>query len=48
MKSARLERGDVVRLGDTVGLVTDSAGVPVQIAPGLWGGPALQAALAPA
>jgi DNA-binding NtrC family response regulator len=39
--------GDVVRLGGWVGVVAASAGEFTQIAPGLWGGAALQAALAP-
>jgi transcriptional regulator of acetoin/glycerol metabolism len=39
--------GDVVRLGGWVGVVAASAGAFVEIAPGLWGGAVLQAALAP-
>jgi transcriptional regulator of acetoin/glycerol metabolism len=39
--------GDVVRLGGWVGLVTGNPGPFIEIAPGLWGGAALQAALAP-
>jgi transcriptional regulator of acetoin/glycerol metabolism len=39
--------GDVVRLGGWVGIVTASPGLFEEIAPGLWGGAALQAALAP-
>src|SRR5450631_4352061 len=39
--------GDVVRLGGWVGVVAASAGEFTQIAPGLWGGATLQAALAP-
>jgi DNA-binding NtrC family response regulator len=39
--------GDVVRLGGWVGVVTANPGLFMQIAPGLWGGAALQAALAP-
>jgi len=39
--------GDVVRLGGWVGVVAASAGEFRQIAPGLWGGATLQAALAP-
>jgi hypothetical protein len=39
--------GDVVRLGGWVGVVAASAGAFTEIAPGLWGGAALQAALAP-
>ncbi len=39
--------GDVVRVGGWVGVVTATPGDFVQIAPGLWGGAALQAAVAP-
>jgi transcriptional regulator of acetoin/glycerol metabolism len=39
--------GDVVRLGGWVGIVTASPAPFGEIAPGLWGGGALQAALAP-
>jgi len=39
--------GDVVRLGGWVGLVTSTPGAFEEIAPGLWGGAALQASLAP-
>lgn len=39
--------GDVVRLGGWVGIVTASPGPFEEIAPGLWGGAALRAALAP-
>ncbi len=38
---------DVVRLGGWVGVVTASPGELAEIAPGLWGGAALQAAVAP-
>ena len=47
VKSARLALGDVLRLGDSVALVTDRAGVPTEIAPGLHGGPLLQERLGP-
>ena len=39
--------GDVVRLGGWVGVVAASAGDFGEIAPGLWGGAVLRAALAP-
>jgi len=39
--------GDVVRLGGWVGIVTASPAPFEEIAPGLWGGGALQAALGP-
>jgi transcriptional regulator with AAA-type ATPase domain len=39
--------GDVVRIGGWVGLVAASPGAFVEIAPGLWGGAALEEALAP-
>ncbi|HEX3902264.1 MAG TPA: sigma 54-interacting transcriptional regulator [Polyangia bacterium] len=39
--------GDVIRLGGWVGIVTESPAPFEEIAPGLWGGGALQAALAP-
>jgi len=39
--------GDVVRLGGWVGVVTATPGDFIQIAPGLWGGAALQRAVAP-
>jgi transcriptional regulator with AAA-type ATPase domain len=39
--------GHVVRLGGWVGLVTATPGAFSEIAPGLWGGAALQTALAP-
>jgi transcriptional regulator of acetoin/glycerol metabolism len=45
-KTARLALGDVVRLGDTVGLVTDQVGAALEIGPGLHAGPLLQAELA--
>ena len=43
----RSASGDVVRLGGWVGVVAGGAGAFVEIAPGLWGGAALEAALAP-
>jgi transcriptional regulator with AAA-type ATPase domain len=39
--------GDVVRVGGWVGVVTATPGDFVQIAPGLWGGASLQAAVEP-
>jgi transcriptional regulator of acetoin/glycerol metabolism len=39
--------GDVVRVGGWVGVVTATPGDFVEIAPGLWGGAALQAAVQP-
>jgi transcriptional regulator with AAA-type ATPase domain len=39
--------GDVVRIGGWVGLVAARASAFVEIAPGLWGGAALEEALAP-
>ncbi|HLK93120.1 MAG TPA: sigma 54-interacting transcriptional regulator [Polyangia bacterium] len=47
ISEAPLAVGDVVRLGGWVGLVTASPGAFSEIAPGLWGGAALQAALTP-
>ena len=44
---APLGVGDVVRLGGWVGVVAASGGTFTQIAPDLWGGATLQAALAP-
>jgi DNA-binding NtrC family response regulator len=44
--AARLALGDVVRVGDTVGLVTDMVGPALEIGPGLHAGPLLQAELA--
>jgi DNA-binding NtrC family response regulator len=46
VSAARLGLGDVVRLGGWVGIVTATPGELKEIAPGLWGGAALQAALA--
>ena len=48
VESASLQRGDVVRLGGWLGVVSDMPGVCREIAPGLLGGPLLQAALQPA
>jgi transcriptional regulator of acetoin/glycerol metabolism len=45
--SAPLAAGDVVRLGGWVGVVTAAPGTFREIAPGLWGGQALQKAVAP-
>ena len=47
VSSAPLKCGDVVRLGGWIGVVTDAPGAFEEIAPGLWGGAVLQAALAP-
>jgi transcriptional regulator of acetoin/glycerol metabolism len=44
-KSARLRPGDVVRLGDTVGWVTEHPGAPLELGPGLLAGPLLGAEL---
>jgi transcriptional regulator of acetoin/glycerol metabolism len=45
--TAALGAGDVVKLGGWVGVVTAAPGGLAEIAPGFWGGQALQAALAP-
>jgi transcriptional regulator of acetoin/glycerol metabolism len=45
--TAPLGAGDVVRLGGWVGVVTAAPGEVEEIAPGLWGGAAMRAALAP-
>jgi transcriptional regulator with PAS, ATPase and Fis domain len=45
--SARLVQGDVVRVGGCVGVVATACGSFAEIAPGLLGGPILQAAVAP-
>jgi DNA-binding NtrC family response regulator len=45
--SAPLVAGDVVRLGGWVGVVTTRPGELTEIAPGVWGGGVLAAALAP-
>jgi hypothetical protein len=42
---APLAAQDVVRLGGWIGVVTENAGDPVEIAPGFWGGGALSTAL---
>ncbi|HEY5090179.1 MAG TPA: sigma 54-interacting transcriptional regulator, partial [Polyangia bacterium] len=47
VSEAPIGLGDVVRLGGWVGVVTASPGALREIAPGLWGGAALQAAVAP-
>ena len=47
VSEAQIGVGDVVRLGGWVGVVAGSAGEFMEIAPGLWGGATLQAALAP-
>jgi transcriptional regulator with AAA-type ATPase domain len=39
--------GDVVRIGGWVGLIAPKSGAFLEIAPGLWGGAALEEALAP-
>ncbi len=45
--TAELGQGDVVRVGGWVGIVVGAAGEMREIAPGLLGGPVLQAATAP-
>ena len=45
--TADLERGDIIRLGGWVGVVTDTASRFEELAPGLFGGATLKAALAP-
>jgi transcriptional regulator with PAS, ATPase and Fis domain len=47
VSAAPIALGDVVRLGGWVGIVTAAPGELAEIAPGLWGGATLQAALAP-
>jgi transcriptional regulator with PAS, ATPase and Fis domain len=47
VRSAELAAGDVVRLGGWVGVVTSAPGEFVEVLPGLWGGAALAAAVAP-
>jgi transcriptional regulator of acetoin/glycerol metabolism len=47
VSEAPIGLGDVVRLGGWVGVLTANPGALIQIAPGLWGGAALQAAVAP-
>jgi transcriptional regulator of acetoin/glycerol metabolism len=46
VSAAPIGLGDVVRLGGWVGVVTATPGELAEIAPGLWGGAALQAAVA--
>jgi transcriptional regulator of acetoin/glycerol metabolism len=46
--SARLRPGDVLRLGQHVGVVTEYPGLVGELAPGLFGGARLASALAPA
>jgi pSer/pThr/pTyr-binding forkhead associated (FHA) protein len=48
VKAAALARGDILRVGDSVALVTDRPGVVLEVAPGLFAGPLLQEVLAPA
>ena len=48
IERAALRSGDVVRWGGSVGLITDQPGPTSEIAPGLVGGPLLQAALSEA
>ncbi|HEY6478109.1 MAG TPA: FHA domain-containing protein, partial [Polyangia bacterium] len=54
VKHSNLEPGDVIRLGDRVGIVVTLAGEGAEpwsfreLTAGYWGGPVLQAALAPA
>ena len=45
--TSALVAGDVVRLGGWVGVVTAAAGEVEEIAPGLWGGAAMRAAVTP-
>jgi two-component system response regulator FlrC len=47
VSSAHLRRGDVVRLGGWLGVVTEGLGAWKEIAPGLWGGATLQSVLEP-
>jgi transcriptional regulator of acetoin/glycerol metabolism len=47
VSSASLRRGDLVRLGGWLGVVTETPGAWTEIAPGLFGGVALQSVLAP-
>ncbi len=47
VSSAHLRRGDVVRLGGWLGVVTEGLGAWKEIASGLWGGATLQSVLAP-
>lgn len=41
VKSTRVDAGDVVRFGASIGLFTTTPGVATELAPGLWGGPLL-------
>jgi transcriptional regulator with AAA-type ATPase domain len=45
--AAALGAGDVVRVGGWVGVVTAAPGEVLEIAPGFWGGAALESAVAP-
>ncbi|HEY6728554.1 MAG TPA: sigma 54-interacting transcriptional regulator [Polyangiaceae bacterium] len=45
--TAELQRGDVIRLGSWVGVVTESPSPFEELGPGLFGGATLQAVLAP-
>ena len=47
VRSAELAPGAVVRLGGWVGVVTAAPGAFAEVAPGLWGGAALAACIAP-
>ena len=47
VRSSELAAGDVVRLGGWVGVVTTTPGEFTEVAPGLFGGAALAAAIAP-
>ena len=47
VSSAQLRRGDVIRLGGWLGVVTEGLGAWKEIAPGLFGGATLQSVLAP-
>jgi transcriptional regulator of acetoin/glycerol metabolism len=47
IKEVALGLGDVVRLGGWIGVVTTTPGALVEIAPGFYGGAALQAAVGP-
>jgi DNA-binding NtrC family response regulator len=41
VKSTRVDAGDVVRFGASIGVFTTLPGVATELAPGLWGGPVL-------
>jgi transcriptional regulator of acetoin/glycerol metabolism len=47
VQSGPLSLGDVVRVGGWIGVVTETPGPFGELAPGFFGGPALQAAIAP-